>query len=79
MNNLEKEIFQRAYQSYLCGSDNYSYKFASTSENMLKKYNSAIKNLEKEGFITINFKSEDKVKMLITEKGIEYGNFSLDM
>ncbi len=77
MNNLEKEIFQRAYQSYLCGSDNYSYKFASTSPNMIKKYLSAIKNLEKEELITINFQSEDKVKMLITEKGIDYGNFSL--
>ena len=77
MNSLENDIFQRAYQSYLCGSDNYSYKFASTSPNMIRKYTSAIKNLEKEGLITINFQSEDKVKMLITEKGIDYGNFSL--
>lgn len=77
MNNIEKEIFQRAYQSYLCGSDNYSYKFADMSPNMLKKYNSAIKGLEAEGLITINYQSEDKVKMLITEKGIDYGNFLL--
>ncbi len=77
MNNLEKEIFDRAYQSYLCGSDNYSYKFASSSPNMLRKYNTAIQNLENEGFIKINFRSDDKAKMTITDKGIEYGNFSL--
>ncbi len=77
MNNLEKEIFQRAYQSYLCGSDSYNYKFASLSPNMLRKYDSAVKNLEAEDLITVKYKSDDKVKMFITEKGIDYGNFLL--
>jgi len=77
LNNIEKEIFQRAYQSYLCGSDSYSYKFASLSSNMLRKYDSAVNNLESDGLITIKHKSDDRVKLFITEKGIDYGNFLL--
>lgn len=79
MNKFEKEIFKRAYQSYLCGSDNYNYKFGDKSENMIEKYRSAIEKLEKDGFVTIKFQSDEKVKMLITEKGIDFGNFSLDI
>ncbi len=74
MNRLEHEIFDRAYQSYLCGSDQYSYKFKSLSENMLKKYKQALKNLSDNELIEIVLISENKAKLTITEKGINYGN-----
>lgn len=77
MDTLAKTIFERAYQSYLCGSDNYSYKFSSKSPSMISKYNKAIKYLLDNELIIVNFRSDDKVKMTITEKGIDYGNLSL--
>lgn len=77
MNDIEKTIFERAYQSYLCGSDKYTYKFQSSNPNMIRKYEKALKNLEDEGFITINLRSEDRAKITVTEKGIDYGNLSI--
>lgn len=74
MNKISKEIFERAYQSYLCGGDTYTYRFSSKSEIMLKKYNDSIKYLEQEGLIKVKFISEEKVKLFLTEKGIEEGN-----
>lgn len=74
MNRLKNEIFDRTYQSYLCGSDQYIYKFKSSSENMLKKYKQALKSLSDNGLIEIVLISENKAKLTITEKGINYGN-----
>lgn len=74
MNKISKEIFERAYQSYLCGGDIYTYRFSSNSKLMLSKYNNAIKYLEENNLIEVKFLSEDKVKISLTEKGIEEGN-----
>lgn len=74
MNKIAKEIFERAYQSYLCGGDIYTYRFSSKSEIMLKKYNDAIKYLEENNLIEVKFISEEKAKIFLTEKGIEEGN-----
>lgn len=74
MNKVTSTIFERAYQSYLCGGDVYTYRFESKSSLMTKKYNDAIKYLENEGLVVVEFMSEDKVKLTLTDKGIEYGN-----
>lgn len=74
MNKVTSTIFERAYQSYLCGGDVYTYRFESKSPLMTKKYNDAIKYLENEGLVVVKFMSEDKVRLTLTDKGIEYGN-----
>lgn len=74
MNKIATEIFERAYQSYLCGGDIYTYRFSSKSEIMLKKYNEAINYLKENELIEVKFISSDKVKLNLTQKGIEYGN-----
>ncbi|WP_250278676.1 hypothetical protein [[Clostridium] colinum] len=74
MNKLTTTIFERAYQSYLCGGDVYTYRFESKSCLMMKKYTEAIKYLEDNGLVIVKFMSEDKVKLSLTDKGIEYGN-----
>lgn len=74
MNKITSTIFERAYQSYLCGGDVYTYRFESKSPLMTKKYNDAIKCLENEGLVVVKFMSEDKVRLTLTDKGIEYGN-----
>lgn len=74
MNKITTEIFERAYQSYLCGGDIYTYRFSSKSVIMMKKYNDAIKYLEENELIEVKFLSEDKARIILTEKGIEYGN-----
>ena len=43
MNKITTTIFERAYQSYLCGGDIYTYRFESKSSLMTKKYTDAIK------------------------------------
>lgn len=74
MNKITTTIFERAYQSYLCGGDVYTYRFESKSHIMTKKYNDAIKYLEDNELVIVKFKSEDKVRLTLTDKGIEYGN-----
>nr|WP_317359267.1 hypothetical protein [uncultured Tyzzerella sp.] len=74
MNKITTTIFERAYQSYLCGGDVYTYRFESKSSIMTKKYNEAIKYLEDNELVIVKFKSEDKVRLVLTDKGIEYGN-----
>lgn len=74
MNKITTTIFERAYQSYLCGGDVYTYRFESKSSIMLKKYNDAVKYLEDNELIEVKFISEDKVRLSLTEKGIDYGN-----
>lgn len=78
MNKITKTIFERAYQSYLCGGDTYTYKFESNSNIMKEKYNNSIKYLEDNNLINVKFRSEDKVKITLTEDGIDYGN-SMDL
>ena len=77
MNKVTTTIFERAYQSYLCGGDVYTYRFESKSPLMTKKYNDAIKYLEDNELVIVKFMSEDKVRLTLTNKGIEYGNSML--
>ena len=79
MNKITKTIFERAYQSYLCGGDVYTYRFESSGTVMLKKYDDAKKYLEEEGLIEVKFRSEDKVRLTLTDKGISEGNQLLDI
>ena len=74
MNKITTTIFERAYQSYLCGGDVYTYRFESKSPLMMKKYTDAVKYLEDNEFVIVKLMSEDKVKLTLTDKGIEYGN-----
>lgn len=74
MNKITTTIFERAYQSYLCGGDVYTYRFESKSPLMTKKYEDAIKYLEENNLVKVKFKSEDKVRLVLTDEGIEYGN-----
>lgn len=74
MNKVTTTIFERAYQSYLCGGDVYTYRFESKSPLMTKKYSEAIKYLEDNELVNVKFMSEDKVRLTLTDKGIEYGN-----
>lgn len=74
MNKITTTIFERAYQSYLCGGDVYTYRFESKSPLMMKKYTDAIKYLEDNELVIVKFMSEDKVRVTLTNKGIEYAN-----
>ncbi len=74
MNKITKTIFERAYQSYLCGGDVYTYRFESKSALMMKKYEEAIAYLEQNNLVLVKFKSDDKVRLVLTDEGIELGN-----
>lgn len=74
MNKVTQTIFDRAYQSYLCGGDIYTYRFESKSILMTKKYNDALDLLTSKNLVEVKFKSDNKVKLALTEEGIVYGN-----
>lgn len=78
MDKITETIMKRAYQSYLCGGDVYTYKFESESKPMRIKYDKAIKYLEENNLAVIKFRSDDKVRLSLTDEGIEYGN-SMDL
>lgn len=74
MDKITQTIMERAYQSYLYGGDVYTYRFESDSKAMRMKYDKAIKYLEDNDLAVVKFRSEDKVKLALTDNGIEYGN-----
>lgn len=74
MTKITQTIFDRAYQSYLCGGDVYTFRFESKSSLMAKKYDQAIKYLEDNNLAEIKFRSDDKVRLTLTEDGIIFGN-----
>lgn len=79
MDNMEKYIFSRCYQSYLTGGDIYSFSYKNEDTNKIPEYKKAIKSLEDKGYITIIYDSEKKTRMALTNEGIDHGNsvFSL--
>ncbi len=78
MDKIARTIMERAYQSYLCGGDVYTYRFESESKAMKMKYDKAVKYLEENKLAEIKFRSDDKVRLSLTDAGIEYGN-SMDI
>lgn len=69
---------ERAYQSYLYGGDVYTYRFESDSRPKRMKYDKALKYIEENGLAEIKARTDEKVKLSLTDKGIEYGN-SMDL
>lgn len=76
MDKITQTIIERAYQSYLYGGDVYTYRFESDSIPMKKKYDKAIKFLEDNNLIEVKFRSDDKIRLTLTDEGISYGNSS---
>ena len=78
MDKITKDMIDRLYQSYLSGGDVYTYKFESSSEIKKMKYDKALKYLEENGIAEIRSRSDDRVKLVLTDKGVEYCN-SMDL
>lgn len=74
MDKITQTIMERAYQSYLYGGDVYTYRFESDSASMRIKYDKAIKYLEENNLIIVKFRSDDKVRLSLTDDGISFGN-----
>lgn len=74
MNKTAKKIFEQAYQSYLYGGEIYCFKYKTSNINMINKYSEAVKYLEDKNLITVKFQNEEKVKLVLTDYGLEYGN-----
>ena len=74
MKSLSKTIFNRAYQSYLMGGDTYTYFYKNSKNEDREKADEAVAELEEMGLVEVIFKGERKIKMTVTEDGINYGN-----
>ncbi|MBQ9603978.1 MAG: hypothetical protein IJR45_01045 [Firmicutes bacterium] len=73
MTKYENEIFDRMYQSYLMGGDLHTVNFDKKTD-INKKMNEAVDALQEKGLIEITFRSEQRVRFRITDKGIDYGS-----
>lgn len=74
MDKTQQLIFDRLYQSYLTGGDSYSFQFKTENPNKIECYTDAIEKLEEAGYVNILFKSDKKIRMSLTNKGIDYAN-----
>lgn len=75
MNSYEENIMDRAYQSFVMGGDVFTLNFPTGKKAYEKQlYVEAAQNLEKEGMVEIGSITEKRMRMRITEKGIDFGN-----
>ena len=75
MNSYEENIMDRAYQSFVMGGDVFTLNFPTGKKAYEKQlYVEAAQNLEKEGMVEIGNITEKRMRMRITEKGIDFGN-----
>ena len=75
MNSYEENILDRAYQSFVMGGDVFTLNFPVGKKAFEKQlYIEAAESLEKQGMVEISHRSEKRLRMRITEKGIDFGN-----
>lgn len=74
MDEFTSVLFERAYQSYLTGGDIYCIKLQKLNPRTLEKYEKSLKYLEDKDLITVLNKSDTKIRLVITEEGINFGN-----
>lgn len=75
MNSYEENIMDRAYQSFVMGGDVFTLNFPTGKKAYEKQlYVEAAQTLEKEGMVEIGSITEKRMRMRITEKGIDFGN-----
>ncbi len=75
MNKYEEIIMDRAYQSYVTGGDTYSFTYPDGKKAFERPlYEEAIKKLEADGMLVVASLGEKRVRLRLTDKGIDFGN-----
>jgi hypothetical protein len=75
MNNYEQTIMDRAYQSYVTGGDSYTFNYPVGKKAFERAiYVETIEKLEKDGMLEIVSVGEKRMRLRLTDKGIDYGN-----
>jgi hypothetical protein len=75
MNKYKETILDRAYQSYVTGGDSYTFNYPTGKKAFEKDlYVKAIKELEADGMLTIASVGEKRMRLKLTDAGIDYGN-----
>lgn len=75
MNKYEEIIMDRAYQSYVTGGDSYSFTLPDGKKAFEKPlYIEAIERLAADGMLEIAGQSEKRMRLRLTDKGIDFGN-----
>jgi hypothetical protein len=69
-----EEILDRLYQSYIMGGDVFTYNFGTASPQKISYIQNMLRELEAEEYFTIKFMNEKRARLLIADKGIEFGN-----
>lgn len=75
MNSYERTLLDRAYQSYVTGGDSYAFSFP-TGKFAFERalYIEAAHKLESEAMLQVVSQSEKRIRIRLTDKGIDYGN-----
>jgi hypothetical protein len=75
MNKYGEIIMDRAYQSYVTGGDSYTFNYPQGKKAFEKAiYVEAIEELEKEGMLEVVSRTEKRMRLRLTDKGIDFGN-----
>lgn len=75
MNSYEENILDRAYQSFVMGGDVFTLNFPTGKKAYERQlYIDAAKSLEKQSRVEIVSCTEKRMRMRITENGIDFGN-----
>lgn len=75
MNKYALTIMDRAYQSYVTGGDSYTFTYP-YGKNAFERplFADAIEQLVADGMLEIASQSEKRMRLRLTDKGIDFGN-----
>ena len=75
MNKYAETIMDRVYQSFVTGGDCYTFNYPQGKRAFEKQpYIEAIESLEADGMVEITLRNEKRIRLKLTDKGIDFGN-----
>lgn len=74
MTGERAEILDRLYQSYIMGGDIYTYNFNTENPSKIKYIQDMLASLAEDGYFSIKSMNEKRARLLILDKGIDFGN-----
>ncbi len=75
MNKYALTIMDRAYQSFVTGGDTYTFNYPQGKKAFEKQpFIEAIEALEADGMLVVTLRNEKRIRLKLTDKGIDFGN-----
>ncbi|MBQ7265459.1 MAG: hypothetical protein IJS61_05110 [Firmicutes bacterium] len=79
MEDYTRSLFSRIYQSYVTGGEYFTLKLSTLTKKEEPKLPAALEELENEGLAQVLSRGSAKIKIAITDKGIDFGNTFVEL